>query len=101
MAISGAVVVNCNCAVLLLALPSCIAPVMPVMLTGPDAVGVPDTAHDTVCPTGTACPALHVAEEGLIVHAPTVTPDGKPVTPQLVPAVASAVPPLVQLKLPL
>lgn len=97
---SGTVVVMSLVAVLLVALPSLVAPVVPATVTGPAVVGVPETEQVTVCPTGTLEPAAQTAFEGLIVQAATVTPDGKPVTPHKVPTVASAVPTLVQLKLP-
>lgn len=100
MAISGMVVVTSFVAVLLAGLPSFVALVTPVTVARPAVVGVPDTAHDTVWLTGTLAPAVHALLDGLMVQAPTVTPAGKPVTPHAVPAVASALPVLVQLKVP-
>ena len=91
------------CVVLLLAgLLSCVAPVVPVTVLSPAAVGVPATAQVTVAPAGTGLPAVQLVPDGLMVQVPAViTPVGNPVTPHCVPAPASALPMLVQLKLPL
>lgn len=99
---SGAVVLIVRVSVLLAALLSCVAPVVPVTVLSPAAVGVPATAQVTVAPAGTGLPAVQLVPDGLMVQVPAViTPVGNPVTPHCVPAPASALPMLVQLKLPL
>ena len=97
---SGAVTVIGSVAELLAGLLSCVAPVVPVTVTFPAVVGVPDTGQLTVAPAGTLLPALQVEPAGLMVQVPTVTSAGRPVTPQAAPLAASAPPLLVQLKLP-
>jgi hypothetical protein len=47
------------------------APVLAVTVEEPDAVGVPETAHEMLAPAATVT-------GGVGVHAPTVTPGGKP-----------------------
>jgi hypothetical protein len=88
-------------AVLFAAFESSVAPVVPVTVDEPAAVGVPLTWQVTVAPTGTALPATHAALPGLMEHAPCVTPAGRPVTAQEVPLTALARPWLLQVKLPL
>ena len=89
------------CVALLLAgLLSCVAPVVPVTVTLPEVVGVPDTVQVTVWPAGTLTPSLQSVLTGLMVQPTTVTPAGSPVIPHSEPAAASALPALVQLKLP-
>jgi hypothetical protein len=50
---------------------SFVAPVATETVDGPDAVGMPDTAHEILAPTATVA-------GGVGVQAPTVTPGGKP-----------------------
>ena len=83
-------------AVLFPAFASPVAPVLPLIVRVLPDVGVPDTLHVTTAPTGTALPATHAAELGLMVQPVTLTPAGRPVTAQVVPAEAAAVPTLVQ-----
>lgn len=71
------------------------APVEAVAVDDPAAVGVPDTAHEMLAPAATVT-------GGVGVHAPTVTPGGKPETEQLADAaLAVAVALLVHLIVPL
>ena len=100
MDMSGADTVMARVSVLLAVLLSLVAPVVPVTVLLPSAVGVPDTGQVTVAPTGTLPPAVQGVPDGPMVQVPTFRPLGKPVTPQRVAAVASAVPTLLQLKLP-
>jgi hypothetical protein len=65
---------------------SLVAPVVAVTVTEPDAVGVPETAHEMLDPIATAV-------GGVGVHTPSVTPAGNPLTEQdaaIAPAVAPA-----------
>ena len=73
---------------------------VPVTVTLPEVVGVPDTVQVTVWPAGTLLPSLQGALAGLMVQPTTSTPAGSPVTPHREPAAASALPVFVQLKLP-
>lgn len=50
---------------------SFVAPVVAVTVTEPDAVGVPETAHEMLEPAATVA-------GGVGVQVPTVTPGGKP-----------------------
>lgn len=87
--------------VLLAGLLSPVAPVLPLNVALPAAVGVPETEHVTVLPAGTAFPATQELAAGLIVHASWLKPAGNPLTAQRVPAVASDVPMLLQVNVPL
>ena len=100
MDMSGADTVMARVSVLLAVLLSLVAPVVPVTVLLPSAVGVPDTGQVTVAPAGTLAASLQGVPDGLMVQAPTLRPLGKPVTLQRVAPVASAVPTLLQLKLP-
>lgn len=55
---------------------SFVAPVVAVTVAAPDAVGVPETAHEILAPAATVA-------GGVGVHVPTVTPAGKPEIAQL------------------
>ena len=81
-----------------------VAPVLPVTVTVPFAVGVPVTWQVTIAPIGTLLPLVHAVALGLIVQAPCVKPAGKPLTAQIALVASAAVAPvaiLVQVKLPL
>ena len=97
---SGAVVLIVRVVELLAGLLSLVAPVVPVTVLLPGAVGVPDTGQVTVAPAGTLPPSVQGVPDGLMVQVPTASPAGNPATLHKVPAVASAPPPLVQVKLP-
>lgn len=80
---------------------SLVAPVLPVTVTVPFAVGVPVTAQVTVSPIGTLLGLVHAVALGLIVQAPCVTPAGKPLTAQVaLAASAVALALLVQVNVP-
>ena len=96
----GADTLNARLSVLLAAFVSPVAPVLPLTVTLPDVVGAPATLQVTTAPTGTALPATHAAELGVMVQPVTLTPAGRPVTAQVVPAEAEAVPTFVQVKVP-
>jgi hypothetical protein len=82
-------------AVLLPPFASFVAPVATETVDDPVAVGVPETAHEMLAPAATVA-------GGVGVHAPTVTPGGRPEMAQVAlvaPAVAAVL--LVHLKVPL
>ena len=75
-------------------LPSLVAPVVAVTVLLPAAVGVPLTGHEMLAPAATVV-------GGTGVHAPTVTPGGKPEMAQVAAvALAVAVALLVHLSVP-
>src|SRR5258708_5910384 len=69
------------------------APVVTCTLEVPGAVGVPETGQTTVSPAATASPWAQSTP--FTLHWPTVTPGGRPVTPQIA-LFAVAAPWLVQ-----
>jgi hypothetical protein len=74
---------------------SFVAPVTTDTVAGPDAVGVPDTAHEMLAPAATVA-------GGVGVHVPTVTPGGRPeIAHVALPALAVAAALLVHLTVPL
>ena len=82
-------------AVLLAVVLSLVAPVVPVTVELPMAVGVPETGHVIVPPGATDA-------GGTGVQAPAVTPAGRPATEQLAAvAVMKGEVPFVQVKEPL
>ena len=81
-------------AVLLVSVPSLVAPVVPANVLEPGAVGVPDTVQ-MILPFGRTL-AVGVGEQDV------VRPAGRPVTPQAAAvAVTSGAPPFVQVNVPL
>ena len=97
---AAALMVMARLAVLFARFVSPVAPVLPLTVTLPAAVGVPDTLQVTTAATGTALPATQAAEFGVMVQPVTVTPAGRPETAQVVPAEAVVVPTLVHVKIP-
>lgn len=76
-------------------LTSLVAPVVAVTVLEPGAVGVPETGQEMLAPAATVA-------GGVGVHAPTVTPGGKPETVQVaLRALAEAETLLVHLSVPL
>lgn len=76
-------------------LTSLVAPVVAVTVLEPGAVGVPETGQEMLAPAATVA-------GGVGVHAPTVTPGGKPETVQVaLIALAEAETLLVHLSVPL
>jgi hypothetical protein len=81
-------------AVLFTPVASLAAPVVTPTVDEPEAVGVPETAHEMLAPAATVT-------GGVGVHAPSVTPGGKPVTAQVaLVALAVAAALLVHLTVP-
>ena len=74
---------------------------LPVTVTVPGVVGVPDTVQVTIAPTGTVPGDVHAPFE-LIVQPSTLTPAGNPLTPHVAFTAAAVAPALlVHVKLPL
>ena len=87
------VVINAP-AVLLAALPSLVAPVVPVNVLEPTVVGVPDTVQVTVAPAATVA--------GTVGEHDVVSPGGRPLTAHdAVVALTAGAAALVQLNVPL